>query len=98
MSCGHCGYPTIRPSDWLSLTPAEKAVLTRRFIRRVQKARSRAIGGVLLGWTHFLSRRQRMRDLATLSAMDDLELRDIGVNRCEIRRAVQSGTDLKPAR
>jgi uncharacterized protein YjiS (DUF1127 family) len=39
-----------------------------------------------------------MRDLATLSAMDDLMLRDIGISRCEIRGAIQSGTDVKPAR
>jgi uncharacterized protein YjiS (DUF1127 family) len=39
-----------------------------------------------------------MRDLATLSAMDDFMLRDIGVSRCQIRGAIESGTDLKPAR
>jgi uncharacterized protein YjiS (DUF1127 family) len=53
---------------------------------------------VLLGWARYLRHRQRMRDLATLSAMDDMALKDIGVNRTEIRRAIQEGTDLKPAR
>jgi hypothetical protein len=38
-----------------------------------------------------------MRDLATLSAMDDLMLRDISVSRCEIRGAIACGADLKPA-
>jgi uncharacterized protein YjiS (DUF1127 family) len=39
-----------------------------------------------------------MRDLAALSAMDDMMLQDMGVNRCQIRGAIRSGTDLKPAR
>ena len=40
----------------------------------------------------------RTRDLATLSAMDDMMLKDIGVNRCQIRSAIESGADLKPLR
>ena len=98
MRSGHHGYPVIRLSDWVSLTPAERGTLVHRFVRRVQRARARAIGRMLLGWARYLRHRQRMHDLATLSAMDDIELRDIGVNRCEIRRAVQTGTDLKPMR
>ena len=39
-----------------------------------------------------------LRDLATLSAMDDMMLKDIGVNRCQIRGAIDCGTDLKPLR
>jgi uncharacterized protein YjiS (DUF1127 family) len=39
-----------------------------------------------------------MRDLATLSAMDDMMLKDIGVSRCQVRGAIHSGTDLKPSR
>jgi uncharacterized protein YjiS (DUF1127 family) len=98
MSHGHYGFPVIRPSDWLPLTPAQKGTLLRRFIRHAHRARARAIGRVLLGWARYLRYRQRLRDLATLSAMDDMALRDIGVNRTEIRRAIQEGTDLKPAR
>jgi uncharacterized protein YjiS (DUF1127 family) len=60
-------------------------------------ARSRAIGMMLFGWTRFLHYRQRERDLAALSAMDDMMLKDIGVNRCQLRRAIRSGTDLKPS-
>ena len=98
MSYGHYGFPVIRPSDWLPLTPAQKGTLMRRFIRQAHRARARAIGRVLLGWARYLRHRQRMRDLATLSAMDDMALKDIGVNRCQIRGAIESGSDLKSVR
>jgi uncharacterized protein YjiS (DUF1127 family) len=98
MSHGHYGLPVVWPPDWQALTPAQKSTWTRRLIRRAHRARIRAIGRLLLGWARYLRHRQRMRDLATLSAMDDLMLRDIGISRCEIRGAIQSGTDVKPAR
>jgi uncharacterized protein YjiS (DUF1127 family) len=98
MSYGHYGFPVIRPADWQALTPAQKGTLTLRLIRYAHAARSRAIGRVLLGWARFLRRRRYMRDLATLSAMDDMMLKDIGVSRCQVRGAIQSGTDLKPSR
>jgi uncharacterized protein YjiS (DUF1127 family) len=97
MSHGHYGFPVVWPSNWQALTPAQKGTWTRRFIRRAHRARTRAIGRVLLGWARYLRRRRYMRDLATLSAMDDLMLRDIGVSRCEIRGAIECGTELKPA-
>lgn len=97
MSHGHYGFPVIWPSNWQALTPAQKGTWTCRFIRRAHRARTRAIGRVLLGWTSYLRRRQNRRDLATLSAMDDLMLRDIGVSRCEIRGAIECGADLKSA-
>ena len=98
MNCDHYGHPVIVPSHWKALSPAQKGTLTRLLIRRAHAARSRAIGMVLLGWTRFLRHCQRERDLATLSAMDDMMLRDIGVNRCQLRGAIRSGTDLKPCR
>jgi uncharacterized protein YjiS (DUF1127 family) len=98
MSYGHCGHPIISPCDWQALSPAQKGTWMRRFIRRVHRARTRAIGRALLGWARFLRRRRLMRDLATLSAMDDMMLKDIGVNRCQIRGAIECGTDLKPLR
>jgi uncharacterized protein YjiS (DUF1127 family) len=98
MSHGHYGFPVVWPSSWQTLTPAQKSTWTRRFIRRAHRARTRAIGRVLLGWARYLRRRQRMRDLAALSAMDDMMLKDMGVSRCEVRGAIKSGTDLKPAR
>jgi uncharacterized protein YjiS (DUF1127 family) len=97
MSCDHYGHPVIVPSRWNALSPAQKGTLTRRLIRRAHAARSRAIGMMLFGWTRFLHYRQRERDLAALSAMDDMMLKDIGVNRCQLRRAIRSGTDLKPS-
>ena len=98
MSHGHYGFPVVWPSNWQALTPAQKGTWTCRFIRRAHRARTRAIGRVLLGWARYLRRRRYRRDLAALSVMDDLMLRDIGVSRCEIRGAIRSGTDLKPAR
>jgi uncharacterized protein YjiS (DUF1127 family) len=98
MSYDHYGHPIIWPSGWQALTPAQKGAWTRRFIRRAHRARARAIGRVMLGWARHVRRRQLMRDLATLSAMDDMMLKDIGVNRCQIRGAIESGTDLKPLR
>ena len=97
MSHGHYGFSVVWPSNWQALTPAQKGTWTRRFIRRAHRARTRAIGKVLLGWTRYLRRRRYRRDLATLSAMDDLMLRDIGISRCEIRGAMESGADLRPA-
>src|SRR5262245_31211333 len=94
---GHYGFPVVWHSNWQLLTPAQKGTWTRRFIRRAHRARARAIGSVLLGWIRYLRHRQRMRDLATLSAMDDLMLRDIGISRCEIRGALESGAELMPA-
>ena len=98
MSYGHYGHPVIWPPCWKALSPAQQATLTRRLVRRAHAARSRAIGMLLLGWARVLNYRQRERDLATLSAMDDMMLRDIGVNRCQLRGAIRSGTDLKPSR
>ena len=98
MSCDHYGHHDTLPSRWKELSPVQKGALTRRLIRRAHAARSRAIGMVLLGWTRFLHHRERERDLAMLSAMDDMMLRDIGVNRCQLRGAIRSGTDLKPCR
>ena len=88
MVYGHHGFPVTRPSDWQALTPAQKGTLTRRLIRYAHAARSRAIGRVLLGWARFLRRRRYMRDLAALSAMDDLMLKDVGVSRCQVRGAI----------
>lgn len=47
-------------------------------------------------WTRYLRHRQRQRDFAQLAAMNDFELRDIGITRDEIRAAILEGTDLRP--
>jgi uncharacterized protein YjiS (DUF1127 family) len=96
MSCGHYGHPVIWPSDWNALTPIQKGTWTRRVVRRAHRARTRAIGRLLLGWARYLRRRQVQRDLAELSAMDDMMLKDVGVSRSQVRGAIWSGTDLEP--
>ncbi len=98
MSYGHYGYPVIRPSEWEVLTPVQKGTLTRRLVRNAHRARTRAIGRVLLGWTRYLRRRRIIRDLAELSAMDDIMLKDIGASRYQIDKAIRSGGDLTPSR
>ena len=46
-------------------------------------------------WARHLRHRQRQRDLAQLAAMNDFELKDIGVSRDQIRAAIQDETDLR---
>jgi uncharacterized protein YjiS (DUF1127 family) len=94
MSHGHYGFPVVWPSDWQALTPVQKSRWTRGFIRRARRARARAIGRLLLGWARYLRRRQVRRDLAELSAMDDMLLRDVGVSRSQVRGAIESGSEL----
>ena len=98
MSYGYYDRPIVWPCDWQARTPAQKGTWVRRFIRRAHRARTRAIGRVLLGWARFLRRRQVMRDLAELAAMDDMMLKDVGVSRCEVRGAMESASDLKAVR
>jgi uncharacterized protein YjiS (DUF1127 family) len=44
-------------------------------------------------WAGYRKLRTRRRELAELSAMDDMALRDIGISRLEIRATVRSDTD-----
>jgi|HubBroStandDraft_2_1064218.scaffolds.fasta_scaffold1004586_2 uncharacterized protein YjiS (DUF1127 family) len=48
-------------------------------------------------WMRYLRHRQRQLDLARLVAMNDFELRDIGISRDQIRAALLEGTDLRSA-
>jgi uncharacterized protein YjiS (DUF1127 family) len=76
----------------MSLVPLEYHASTiRRFAVHVAEA-------VRLIWARYLDRRARLRDLAALSAMDDLSLKDIGISRLEIRAAMRSGADLSSSR
>ena len=76
----------------MSLVPLEYHKFTiRRFAVHVSEA-------VRLIWARYLDRRARLRDLAALSAMDDLSLKDIGISRLEIRAAMRSGADLRSSR
>jgi uncharacterized protein YjiS (DUF1127 family) len=86
------------PSNWQALTPAQKGMLRSHFIRRARRARAFALRRLLLGWARFLRRRRYARDLAALSAMDDMMLKDIGVSRSQVRGAMLSGIALKRSR
>jgi uncharacterized protein YjiS (DUF1127 family) len=35
-----------------------------------------------------------MHELGELAAMDDFDLRDVGISRCEVRGAIRAGGDL----
>lgn len=98
MRHSHDDRPITWPYAWRALTPAQKGTLTGQLIRRAHEARAHAIGQALLGWARYLRRRRYRRDLAELSAMDDMMLKDVGVSRCEVRAARQSGSDLKRSR
>jgi uncharacterized protein YjiS (DUF1127 family) len=50
----------------------------------------RVIHAICAAWTRYIDNRKRMRDLATLSAMDDMSLKDIGISRLDIRAAIRS--------
>jgi len=56
----------------------------------------RVVRAMRSAWTRYLRHRQRQRDFAQLAAMNDFELRDIGITRDEIRAAILEGTDLRP--
>ena len=57
----------------------------------------RAARAIRSAWMRHLRHRQRQRDLAQLAAMNDFELRDIGISRDQIRAALLEGTDLRSA-
>jgi uncharacterized protein YjiS (DUF1127 family) len=59
--------------------------------RRVSRA-------IRSAWMRYLCHRQRQRDLAQLAAMNDFELKDIGISRDQIRAALWEGTDLQSVR
>ena len=54
----------------------------------------RAIDAIRSAWMRYLRHRQRQRDLAQLAAMNDFELRDIGISRDQIHAALQEGSSL----
>jgi uncharacterized protein YjiS (DUF1127 family) len=49
-------------------------------------------------WSSYLRHCRELHGLARLSAMDDHELRDIGISRCEIRAAMWSEYPLRRQR
>jgi len=84
----------IRRSDWEVLTPSQKGALMQQLVRQAHATRTRAIGRMLLGWARYIRSRRQRRELAELAAMDNLSLRDAGINRFEIGRAIRSGARL----
>jgi uncharacterized protein YjiS (DUF1127 family) len=58
----------------------------------------RAACAIRSAWMRYLRHRQRQRDLAQLVAMNDFELRDIGISRDQIRAALWEGTGLRSMR
>jgi uncharacterized protein YjiS (DUF1127 family) len=64
----------------------------------VQRHGWRVISVIRSAWMRHLRHRQRQRDLAQLAAMNDFELRDIGISRDQIRAALREGTDLRSTR
>jgi uncharacterized protein YjiS (DUF1127 family) len=57
----------------------------------------RAAHAIHSAWMRYLRHRQRQCDLAQLAAMNDFELKDIGISRDQIRAALREGTDLRSA-
>jgi uncharacterized protein YjiS (DUF1127 family) len=67
----------------------------RASIWRVLWRTNRAIRSA---WMRYLRHRKRQLDLAQLAAMNDFELKDIGISRDQIRAALWEGTDLPSER
>jgi uncharacterized protein YjiS (DUF1127 family) len=59
-------------------------------IRRVWRARHRLVDAFQKASGPYLARRKRLQELRELSEMSDIELRDIGISRLEIRAAMRS--------
>lgn len=76
-------------SNWKIFAPAQQSALQRASVRR------HVWGAIRLVWARVLRHRQRQRDLRQLAAMNDFELKDIGISRDQIRAALWDGTDLR---
>jgi uncharacterized protein YjiS (DUF1127 family) len=59
-------------------------------IRRVWRAAHWLVGALRKAFGLHLARRKRRQELRELSEMSDIELRDIGISRLEIRAAMRS--------
>jgi uncharacterized protein YjiS (DUF1127 family) len=62
----------------------------QREIRRVWRAKHWLIDAPRKVFVHHLAARKRLHELRELSAMNDLQLKDIGISRLEIRAAMRS--------
>jgi uncharacterized protein YjiS (DUF1127 family) len=87
----------IDPSNRKTLTPA--SLWSFEFQRAGARRHVwRAMGAIRSAWMCHLRHRRRQRDLRQLAAMNDFELKDIGLSRDQIRAALWEGTDLRSAR
>ncbi len=92
--------------DYAALGNRERALVLRRAMERAHVERSQAlwrmIAALAVGlrrmaaaavqWhADYRQRRRRQSEAATLNALSDRTLKDIGVARCEIDRLVVSG-------
>ena len=46
-------------------------------------------------WERYHRRRRYLHELGELAEMNDHELRDVGLSRCEVRGAIRLGEDLR---
>jgi uncharacterized protein YjiS (DUF1127 family) len=76
-------------SNWKTFAPAQQSAFQRAGARRHVWRATRLV------WVRLLRHRQRQRDLRQLAAMNDFELKDIGISRDQIRAALRDGTDLR---
>ena len=58
----------------------------------------RAVRFVRAIWERNRRHRRYLHELGELAAMNDIDLRDVGISRCDVRGAIQSGEDLRSAR
>jgi uncharacterized protein YjiS (DUF1127 family) len=63
---------------------------TWRGVRRLWRAAHWLVGALRKAFGLYLARRKRRQELRELSEMSDIELRDIGISRLEIRAAMRS--------
>jgi len=60
--------------------------------RAAQSVRGSVLRTFKRWWAAYMARRIEQRAIAELLSMSDRDLRDIGINRCEILRAVRGDT------
>jgi uncharacterized protein YjiS (DUF1127 family) len=105
VDCFALGATAFHPGPWIApLDGLSEAGLARELAREAQPGRPwigvralKAIGGAAVRFFRYVrERREVSRATAMLSEMDDRSLRDIGLSRSDIGRAVRHGRDWGP--